>query len=62
MRRLVLFLLMSGGLLACRKAAGPNQNLTLVYRQPTTTAANGAVQATLTAVNDSRCPSGAQCI
>ncbi|MGI4740681.1 MAG: hypothetical protein ACRYG7_36375 [Janthinobacterium lividum] len=57
------FILMLGGLLACKKNdASPSQIFDLVYQQPTTIAASGPVQATFTTINDSRCPSDVVCI
>ncbi len=64
MRQLTYSLLLLSSLFGCRKAIepSPKQDLTLVYQQPTTVAANGAVRATLTNVYDSRCPSDVVCI
>jgi hypothetical protein len=57
------FTLVFSSLLACKKDdANPTQNFELVYHKPTTIAASGPVQATLTTINDSRCPSDLVCI
>ncbi len=56
-------LLLCGCLGACKKnAPGAAQTFDLVYQQPTTLTVGGAVQATLTAVSESRCPSDVVCI
>jgi len=57
------FILVFSGLLACKKNdAGPTQSFDLVYQQSTTITASGPVQATLTTINESRCPSDVVCI
>ncbi len=57
------FILTLSGLLACKKNdASPVQSFDLVYQQPTTITASGPAQATLTVVNESRCPSDLNCI
>ncbi len=57
------FALLLSGLLACKKEdASPAQRFDLVYQQPTSITASGPMQATLTTVNDSRCPSDVICI
>ncbi|AMR28423.1 hypothetical protein A0257_15870 [Hymenobacter psoromatis] len=57
------FVLALSGLLACKKNdASPAQSFDLVYQQPTTITASGPVQATLTTINESRCPSDVVCI
>lgn len=54
---------MLSGLVACKKeGASPAQSFDLVYQQPTTITASGPAQATLTAINESRCPSDVVCI
>lgn len=56
--------LLAGGLLACRKdAMQAGQVINLVPKQPATLALGGpgSVQATLTELSDSRCPSGLVC-
>jgi hypothetical protein len=63
MKALGLVLLLSGSILACQKTApGPLQTIVLSYKQPTTLPAGGAARATLTELNDSRCPTDAVCI
>jgi hypothetical protein len=55
--------LLAGGLGACKKdAASPAQTFDLVYQQPNTVVAGGPVEAALTAVSESRCPSDLTCI
>ncbi|TDN38993.1 hypothetical protein A8B98_21065 [Hymenobacter sp. UV11] len=50
-------------MLACKKEApSPAPTFELVYQQPATIQASGAVQATLTVINESRCPSDVVCI
>lgn len=57
------FVLLAGGLGACKKdAASPAQTFDLVYQQPATVVAGGPVEAVLTAVSESRCPSDLTCI
>jgi hypothetical protein len=60
-----LLVLLAGGLLACGKTSmQAGQVVTLVPKQPTTLALGrpGSVEATLTELNDSRCPSDVVCI
>lgn len=70
MRNILLILLASGGLLACKKelstalaAASIDQPFEVALQQTTTLpVVGGPVSCTLTSVQDSRCPSGGQCI
>jgi hypothetical protein len=60
-----LLVLLAGGLLACGKTSmQARQVVALVPKQPTTLALGGpgSVEATLTELNDSRCPSDVVCI
>lgn len=70
MRTALLLVLASGGLLACKKelttapaAASIGQPFEVALQQTTTLpAAGGPVRIALSGVQDSRCPSGGQCI
>jgi hypothetical protein len=56
-------LFLYASLLSCRKdSPGLTQVFTLGYREVTTLPVSGSVHATLTELNDSRCPSNATCI
>lgn len=56
-------LLFCSSLLACKKdSPSPAHLFELVPKQPATLAIGGAVRATLTELNDSRCPSDVVCI
>lgn len=63
MLKLCSILLLTSSLLACQKdSPGPLQNFGLVVKQPVTLPIAGNVQATLTELADSRCPSDVVCI
>ena len=77
MRRFFWLLLLSGGLITCKTSgsaagqhvrlpagkAAPSQIVRLPYQKATTLPTTGGrVQATLTEVDDSRCPQGTTCV
>ena len=55
--------LLASSALACQKTSpGPVRTIELGYKQPTVLPLAGTVRATLTELNDSRCPSDVVCI
>jgi hypothetical protein len=63
MKAPILALLLSSSVLACHKdSPSPLQTIELGYKQPTPLPVGDGVRATLTELNDSRCPSDVVCI